>query len=145
MVYTQLDFPGGVVVKICLPNRRCRFDPWVRKMPWRRKRQRISVFLPGKFHGQRSLVGYSPRGGKESDTTEQLSTNIHGWHTVYIYGRWWYWWQQGVYIYIVLHVAQISWYLTHLTLGIKCKYRQIQGYVWVGMPWIQALLLKSQN
>ena len=32
------------------------------------------VFLPGKFHGQRSLVGYSPWGGKESGTTEQLST-----------------------------------------------------------------------
>ena len=32
-----------------------------------------SVFLPGEFHGQRSLVGYSPQGGKESDTTEQLS------------------------------------------------------------------------
>ena len=32
------------------------------------------VFLPGKFHGQRSLVGYSPKGCKESDTTEVLST-----------------------------------------------------------------------
>ena len=32
-----------------------------------------SVFLPGEFHGQRSLVGYSPWGGKESDTTEQLT------------------------------------------------------------------------
>ena len=32
-----------------------------------------SVFLPGEFHGQRGLVGYSPWGGKESDMTEQLS------------------------------------------------------------------------
>ena len=38
----------------------------------RRKRQPIPVFLPGKFHGQRSLVGYSPWGLKESDTTELL-------------------------------------------------------------------------
>ena len=33
------------------------------------------VFLPGKFHGQRSLVGYSPWGRRESDMTEQLSTH----------------------------------------------------------------------
>ena len=46
------------------------FDPWVRKIPWRRKWQLTLVFLPGKSHGQRSLVGYSPRGHKESDTTE---------------------------------------------------------------------------
>ena len=40
--------------------------------PWRRKWQPIPVLLPGKFHGQRSLVGYSPWGCKELDTTEQL-------------------------------------------------------------------------
>ena len=48
------------------------FDPWVGKIPWRRKWQPTSVFLPGKSHGRRSLVGYSPWGHKESDTTEQL-------------------------------------------------------------------------
>ena len=47
------------------------FDPWVRKIPWRRKWQPAPVFLPGKSHGQRSLAGYSPWGHKESDTTEQ--------------------------------------------------------------------------
>ena len=36
------------------------FDPWVRKLPWRRKWQHTPVFLPGDSHGQRSLVGYSP-------------------------------------------------------------------------------------
>ena len=36
------------------------FDPWVRKIPWRRARQPTLVFLFGKSHGQRSLVGYSP-------------------------------------------------------------------------------------
>ena len=46
--------------------------PWVGKIPWRRKWQPTPVFLPGKFHGQWSLVGYSPRGRKESDTTERL-------------------------------------------------------------------------
>ena len=45
-----------------LPTGRPRFDPWVRKIPWRRKWQPTLVFLPGKSHGQRSLVGYSPGG-----------------------------------------------------------------------------------
>ena len=48
------------------------FNPWVGKIPWRRKWQTTPVSLPGKFHGQRRLVGFSPRGHKESDTTEQL-------------------------------------------------------------------------
>ena len=42
----------------------------VRKIPWRRACQPTPVFLPGEFHGQRSLVGYSPWGRKELDTTE---------------------------------------------------------------------------
>ena len=44
------------------------------RSPWSRKWRLIPVFLPGKFHGQRSLEGYSPGGHKESDTIEQLST-----------------------------------------------------------------------
>ena len=43
------------------------------------------VFLPGKFHGQRSLVGYSPWGHKEADTTEQLSIHTRMYICVYIY------------------------------------------------------------
>ena len=46
------------------------FNPWVGKIPWRREWQPTLVFLPGEFHGQRSLVGYSPWGHKQSDTTE---------------------------------------------------------------------------
>ena len=53
------------------------FDPWVRKNPWRMAWQPSPVFLPGESHGQRSLVGYSPWGLKESDMTEQLSTAQH--------------------------------------------------------------------
>ena len=48
-------------------------DPWVWKIPWRREWQPTPVLLPGKSHGQRSLIGYSPWGCKESDTTEQLA------------------------------------------------------------------------
>ena len=46
------------------------------RSPWRRKWQPTPVFLPGESHGQRSLVGYSPRGCKESDTTEWLHFTI---------------------------------------------------------------------
>ena len=43
---------------------RRRFNPWVGKIPWRRERQPPSLFLPGEFHGQKSLVDYSPRGSQ---------------------------------------------------------------------------------
>ena len=58
----------------CKRHRRCGFSPWVRKIPWRRKWQPTPVFLPGIFHGQRSLAGYCPWRCKESDTTERLTT-----------------------------------------------------------------------
>ena len=57
---------------ICLQCWRPGFDPWVGKIPWRREWQPTPVLLPGKSHGQRSLVGYSPWGHKESVTTERL-------------------------------------------------------------------------
>ena len=47
------------------------FNPWLGMIPWSRKWQLAPVFLPGKFHGQRSLVGH---GVTELDMTEQLST-----------------------------------------------------------------------
>ena len=46
------------------------------EQPWKRKWQPTPVFLPGKFHGHRSLVGYSPQGGRESDTTEHTHNII---------------------------------------------------------------------
>ena len=49
--------------------------PWNEKIPWRRKRQPTPVFLPEKSCGQRSLAGYSPKGYKESDTTERLTVH----------------------------------------------------------------------
>ena len=62
--------------------RRCKrhgFDPWVRKIPWRMKWQSTPVFLPGKSHGQRSLMGYdphpSPWGPKELDATKHSHTH----------------------------------------------------------------------
>ena len=58
----------------CKRLRRYEFDPWVGKIPWRRKWQTASVFLPGESHGQRSLVGYSPWGCRELDMTEPTCT-----------------------------------------------------------------------
>ena len=45
-------------------------DPWVKKIPWRRKWQPTSEFLPAESHGQRSLAGYSPQGRKEAGMTK---------------------------------------------------------------------------
>ena len=50
--------------------KRYRFDPWVRKIPWRRAWQPTSVFSAGEYHRQRSLAGYGPLGHKELDMTE---------------------------------------------------------------------------
>ena len=47
-------------------------DPWVGKIPWRRKWQLTPVLLLGRVYGRRSLVGYSPWGCKQSDMTERL-------------------------------------------------------------------------
>ena len=57
----------------CRRRKRCRFDSWVRKIPWSRKWQSAPLFLLGKFQGQRSLAGSSPWGCKGSDTAERLS------------------------------------------------------------------------
>jgi len=56
--------------------RRPRFNPWVWKIPRRREWLPTPVFLPGEFHEQSSLAGYSLWGCKELDITEQLSTHI---------------------------------------------------------------------
>ena len=50
------------------------FNPLGGKIPWRRACQPMPVFLPGEHHGQMCLAGFSPRGYKESDTTERLNT-----------------------------------------------------------------------
>ena len=78
--WTELSFPLLRFVflsftqtqRICLQCRRPGFDPWVRKIPWRKKWQPTLVFLPGKSHRQRSLVGYSPWSHKELYTIERL-------------------------------------------------------------------------
>ena len=84
--------PGGLDGKVSA-GRQCErpvFDPWVGKILWRRKWQPAPVLLPGKFHGWRSLVGYSPWGRKESDMTERLNFHFHlnYAHCIYLLINW---------------------------------------------------------
>ena len=59
--------------RIHLQCRRPGFNPWIRKIPWRREWQPTPVFLPGEFHGQRSLAGCNLLGHKDLDMTEWLT------------------------------------------------------------------------
>ena len=63
IVYMQSGRPG--------------FHPWIGKIPWRRRWQPPSLFLPGRSHGQRSLAGYRSWGRKERDLTEYTHTHTH--------------------------------------------------------------------
>ena len=60
------------------------FKSWIGKIPWRKEWLPTPVFLPGEFHGQRSLAGYSPWGCKQSDTTEQLSLSFPFSHYIHL-------------------------------------------------------------
>ena len=78
-------FPGGISGKElacqCRWLKRCIFYPWVENIPWRRARQPTPVFLSGESHGQWSLVGYSPKGHRQTGL-KWLSThalNIQSW------------------------------------------------------------------
>ena len=66
---------GKESARQCRRHQRCRFEPWLRRIPWRRKWQPTPIFLPGKSHAQRSLVGFSPWGHQDSDMTELRYNN----------------------------------------------------------------------
>ena len=70
----SIGVPGGASGKEptcqCRRHKRHRFNPWVRKIPWRRAWQPTPVSLPEESHGQRNLVGYSAWGYEESNMTE---------------------------------------------------------------------------
>ena len=72
------DFPDGSVDRVCLQcrrHRRYRFDPWVWKIPGGESSNLFQYFCLKKIPWMGNLVGYGPKGLKESDTTEQLSTH----------------------------------------------------------------------
>ena len=68
--------PCGSDGRVCLKCRRPGFDPWVGKIPWKRKWQPTPVILPGKSHGCRSLTG-TVHGLTELYTTEWLHFPFH--------------------------------------------------------------------
>ena len=67
-LHLKLGFSGGSDDKESACN--AGFNPWVRKIPWRREWQSVPVFSPGELHGHMSLVDDSPWGLQELDTTE---------------------------------------------------------------------------
>ena len=85
---------------ICLQCRRHEFDPWVKKIPWRKELPSTPAFLPGESHGQRNLASYSPWSHKKSGTTEGLTLSL------YLYSRYiafYYPSPQIFFLYINLH------------------------------------------
>ena len=77
----------------CRSRKRRKFNPWVRKIPWRRAWQPTSVLLPGESHGQRSLAGYSPQSHKMRHDWSNLACT--DWslfnliqYPVYRWGKW---------------------------------------------------------
>ena len=86
-----MGFPGGASGKEPAYQRRdshktLGFNPWVGKIPWRTVWQPIPVLLPGESRGQRSLVGYSPGGHTESDTTEVNSVHARRFRVLLVSG-----------------------------------------------------------
>ena len=70
-------YSGKESVCQCKRYNRCGFNPWAGKIPWSKKWQPTPVFLPGKFHGWRSLAGYSSRGHKQLDMTGHACTQAN--------------------------------------------------------------------
>ena len=92
----ETGFPGGANSKEpscqCGRHKRCRFNSWVRKIPWRRAWQPTPILLPGESHGQRSLAGCSPKGRTGSgmtEATEHTCTHSTDMHTPHLCGHLW--------------------------------------------------------
>ena len=86
------------------------FDPWARKIPWKRKWQPIPVFLPEKSRGQRSLAGYSPWGCMQK--SHNLMTK---WQQYLLYITMCV--QYNIYVYNTIDIGVISYY--HLTKMVR--------------------------
>ena len=113
-VYWCFGFPRWLSSKeSACQSRYHSFDPWVGKIPWSREWLSTPVLLPGKSHGQRSLVGYSPWGWEASDTTERLSTHRH--------------WCFGV---VVTRIDAYIYIYIFFFLQYKCGIMRISGKNW---------------
>ena len=86
LIVEKMGFPGGSDGKESASScRRPRFDPWIRKIPWRREWLPTPVFLPEEFQGQKSLAGYRLWDCKGSDMTEPLT--LLSWYFCLIFLR----------------------------------------------------------
>ena len=97
---------------------RSRFDPWVKKIPWRRKWQPTPVFLPGKFHGRRNLVGYSLWVSKSQTGLSNFTHSLpHRKQTLYQLSY------KGIYIVLywdVIHISHSSFRAYHSVDSQSC-------------------------
>ena len=105
--------------------RRPGLDPWVRKSPWRRTWQPIPLFLPGKYHGQRSLAGYSPCGHKR--VRHNWATKEQLWY-MYMYRYTYY---INTYIYKPIHIliffiSSKSYFIRSLEIFLLCDHLELK-------------------
>ena len=108
--------------RICLQCWRPRLNPWVGKILWRSKRQPTPVLLPGKSHGQRSVVGYNPWCRKESDTTERF-------HFHFLF-----------YLFIFLpYLFSLSRYRSFLSYPLECKLQEKGNFVFFSFSVLQGM------
>ena len=106
-------FPDGSNGKECACNvGDPGFDPWFGKIPWKRPQQPTPVFLPGEFHGQRSLVGYNPWGCR---VRHDWATNTHSLNGL-----------------LTLHYLQFAWD----SMWVFKKYMGLKDRPWI---WILTL------
>ena len=88
----------------CRRRKRHGFEPWVGKIPWRRKWESSPVFLPGKFHGHRSLADYNSLLSHSSRESLVLRFLPQGWYHLHIWGYWYF--PQQSWFQLVLHPAR---------------------------------------
>ena len=97
-------------------------ETWVQSLgwedPWRREWQPTPVFLSGESHGQRSLVGYSPWGPKESDTTEVTYLCWHGALGLFT---------TAAALFFFFWACKNALLLTHMKLGVTTWFALVSG------------------
>ena len=113
MILSRLGFSGDASGKepTCQSrrHRRPRFDPWVRKIPWKKKWQPTPVFLPGESHGQRRLRGYSPWDLKEMGSQRVGLSTVLFW--------------------CFTEIVAVAWELVSLSLFLTTPPQNYQGIV----------------
>ena len=105
-----MGIPGGGKEPACQCRRckTCKFNPWVKKTSWNSKWQPVPLFSPRKFHGQKTLVGYSPWGHKEPDTHRCIYIHTYT-RLLHVYKPITYTFHANIYIYRHTNINNWSW------------------------------------